>query len=78
MSDKDKGSTHRDYRGVDGVVEDAQKKGESKFPRGRTGDSKPKSPKKWPTKPGKPREGSEGEPSYGAPIDDKPEDRGKE
>jgi hypothetical protein len=76
----DEGSKFRDYRGVEGQVEDAEKGApdeKRRNHRGRIGDSRSKSPRPGVRDPGKPREGSEGEPAYGAPIDDKPEDRGK-
>jgi hypothetical protein len=72
---------HRDYRGTEGVVEDAQRAGPPdegrKLPRGRVGASRGQSPRRGVRDPGKPHTGSEGEPSYGAPMNDKPEDRGK-
>ncbi len=71
------GSKSRDYRGVDGAVDDADNPPKKKIPRGRVGVSRPKSPRRGVRDPGDAHEGSEGEPSYGAPIDDKPEDRGK-
>jgi hypothetical protein len=66
------GSTFRDYRGVDGVVEDAEKgppDERKRNPRGRIGVSRPKSPRPGVRDPGKPREGSEGEKQYGPPMD---------
>ena len=74
------GSTFRDYRGVEGAVEDAQKGAPDegrKLPRGRVGASRGKSPRPGVRDPGKPYEGPEGEKAYGPPIDDRPEDRGK-
>ena len=67
MADEDKGSSSRDYRGVEGAVDDATAPGETKFERGRTGASTPKSPKKWPADKTK-RTGEEGEPAYGPPL----------
>ena len=76
------GSKFRDYRGTEGQVEDADPAPppdeRRRNPRGRVGEGRAKSPRRGVRDPGKPVEGSEGEPSYGAPIDDKPEDRGKE
>ena len=82
MSEEDKGSVRRDYRGTKGAIDDAdgttdRQQRQQRFPRGRTGVSRPKSPRQAVRDPGKPTQGSEGEPSYGAPMDDKPEDRGK-
>ena len=80
---EDKGSVFRDYRGTEGVIEDADPSPSGppderrKLPRGRVGASRPKSPRKGVRDPGKPYEGPEGEKAYGPPIDDKPEDRGK-
>jgi len=77
------GSAYRDYRGVEGAVEDAEKGKEGapderqKFPRGRVGTGRPKPPRTGVRDPGKPYEGPEGEKAYGPPIDDRPEDRGK-
>lgn len=69
------GSKHRDYRGVEGQVKDADN--ERRLPRGRIGASRPKSPRPGVRDPGKPHKGPEGEKAYGTPIDDRPEDRGK-
>lgn len=83
MTEKSEGSVTRDYRGTEGVVEDATKPAEGppderrKLPRGRVGEGRAKSPRPGVRDPGEATEGPEGEPAYGAPIDDKPEDRGK-
>ena len=71
------GSTKRDYRGVEGAVEDAEKgKAQEgapdeyrRNPRGRTGTSRPKSPRQGVryVDPESAREGSEGEKAYGPP-----------
>jgi hypothetical protein len=76
MAEESKGSNTRDYRGVDGVVDDADNP-PKRIPRGRVGASRPKSPRPGVRDPGKPHEGPDGEKAYGAPISDRPEDRGK-
>lgn len=71
---------HRDYRGTRGAIDDADgtsAKKKRKFPRGRVGASRPNSPRSGVRDPGKPHTGADGEKSYGAPIDDSPENRGK-
>jgi hypothetical protein len=70
------GSTFRDYRGVEGAVEDAQKGAPDegrKLPRGRVGASRGKSPRPGVryVDPESAREGSEGEKEYGAPEGEK-------
>jgi hypothetical protein len=64
------GSAFRDYRGVEGAVEDAQKGAPDegrKLPRGRVGASRGKSPRPGVryVDPESAREGSEGEKEYG-------------
>lgn len=74
------GSKFRDYRGIEGQLEDAEKGAPDEYkrnPRGRIGVGRPKSPRPGVRDPGKPYKGPEGEKAYGPPIDDKPEDRGK-
>jgi hypothetical protein len=72
---------HRDYRGTEGAIDDADPPPSSErregLQAGRSGESKVKSPRRGVRDPGKASEGSEGEPAYGAPIDDSPENRGK-
>ena len=70
MADENKGSAERDYRGVDGAVDDADPppNPETRLPRGQTGGSKVNSPRRGVRDPGKPHTGSEGEPAYGTPI----------
>ena len=77
MAEESKGSVHRDYRGVEGAVEDADNAGRKRIPRGRVGASRPKSPRRGVRDPGDAHEGPDGEKAYGAPIDDSPENRGK-
>jgi hypothetical protein len=69
------GSTFRDYRGVEGAVEDAQKGA----PRGRVGASRGKSPRPGVryVDPESAREGSEGEKEYGAPTTPPPVQEGE-
>lgn len=69
------GSVFRDYRGVKGAVEDAEKgkpSGETKFERGRWGGSETKSPRPGVRDPGEPREGEHGEKAYGPPTSTPP------
>jgi len=82
MSEDTPSYPHRDYRGTEGAVDDATAPGtppdeRRKLPRGRVGVSRPKSPRTGVRDPGKPHTGDDGEQSYGAPINDSPEDRGK-
>jgi hypothetical protein len=76
------GSTFRDYRGVEGAVEDAQKGAPDegrKLPRGRVGASRGKSPRPGVryVDPESAREGSEGEKEYGVPTTPPPVQEGE-
>ena len=70
MAEENEGSTERDYRGTEGVVEDAQAPGETRrgLTRGRIGASLPKSPKKWPAAGERKPEPGEGETAHGPPL----------
>lgn len=69
------GSKFRDYRGVEGAVEDAVKGGETRFARGRWGGSNPKSPRPGVRDPGESRIGPDGEKTYGPPMTTPPPQR---
>lgn len=76
------GSKFRDYRGTQGQIDDADPPPpppdeRRRNARGRVGEGRSVSPRPGVRDPGKAYEGPEGEKSYGAPIDDRPEDRGK-
>lgn len=75
----DEGSKFRDYRGTEGQIDDADPPPDERRrnARGRVGAGRSKSPRPGVRDPGKPTEGPEGEPAYGAPIDDDPAERGK-
>ena len=74
MADPNKGSATRDYRGTEGAVDDAQEAptpSETRLARGRIGVSRVKSPRTGvrSVDPDSAVPGSEGEPSYGGPMD---------
>lgn len=74
--DGNEGSKFRDYRGTEGQVEDADPvtppDERRRNARGRIGASRPKSPRPAVRDPGPAREGTEGEPAYGADTSVKP------
>lgn len=71
MAEETEGSTERDYRGTEGVVEDATKSGETRsgLTRGRIGVSAAKSPKKWPAAGEREPKPGEGETAHGPPTE---------
>lgn len=70
------GSKFRDYRGTEGAVKDAVEgpppDERRRHPRGLIGAGRSKSPRPGVRDPGKPREGEQGEPAYGAPTSPPP------